>query len=43
VIQVSRGGHRAGAMRLVALTALLILVGGFAMRMAIVLGGQGLL
>jgi formate-dependent nitrite reductase membrane component NrfD len=43
VIQVSSGGHRAGAMRLATLTALLILVGGFAMRMAIVLGGQGLL
>jgi formate-dependent nitrite reductase membrane component NrfD len=43
VIQLSRGGHAAGALRLSALTALMILIGGFAMRMAIVLGGQGLL
>jgi formate-dependent nitrite reductase membrane component NrfD len=43
VIQVSSGGQRGDAMRLAALTALLILAGGFAMRMAIVLGGQGLL
>jgi protein NrfD len=43
VMQVSSGGQRAEPMRATALTALLILIGGFAMRMAIVLGGQGLL
>jgi formate-dependent nitrite reductase membrane component NrfD len=41
VIQVSSGSHRAGALRLSVASALLILLGGFAMRMAIVLGGQG--
>ena len=44
VINLLAGGARpASALRLSAVTALLILLGGFAMRMAIVLGGQGLL
>jgi formate-dependent nitrite reductase membrane component NrfD len=42
VINLLAGGARpAPALRLSAVTALLILLGGFAMRMAIVLGGQG--
>jgi len=43
VMQVSSGGQRTEPVRATAFTALLILLGGFAMRMAIVLGGQGLL
>jgi formate-dependent nitrite reductase membrane component NrfD len=40
VIQVASGGRQRAAL---GLTAVLILLGGFALRMAIVLGGQGLL
>jgi formate-dependent nitrite reductase membrane component NrfD len=43
IVQASSGGHRAGALRQSVAMALLILLGGFAMRMAIVLGGQGFL
>ena len=43
VIQVSSGGQRTGVLRLSVASALLILIGGFAMRTAIVLGGQGFL
>jgi formate-dependent nitrite reductase membrane component NrfD len=37
------GGNRRGVLRLSVTTALMILIGGFALRMAIVLGGQGFL
>jgi formate-dependent nitrite reductase membrane component NrfD len=42
VVEVA-GGNRPGALRLSATTALMLLAGGFAMRLAIVFGGQGLL